>query len=96
MATKQDNSVEFISYDGAYPNLCRGTLEIKVNGEIHWLEYCLQSGGDICRNEDWDMWAIQGPWEVDLSEYPKLQPYYEEIKECVNNNVPYGCCGGCI
>lgn len=84
--------VEFIDYDGGFPCLCDGQLTIKVNGEIHLLENILRSGGWITN----DYTAEQGPWEIDLSDYPDLKPYKEEIIDVVNENVPYGCCGGCI
>ena len=88
--------VEFVSYDGKYPCLCMGTLVIKVNEENYSLEDAMISGGSICRDEDWDMWATCGDWEIDLKEYPELEPYKEEITRIVNENVTRGCCGGCI
>ena len=88
--------VEFVSYDGKYPCLCMGTLIIKVNNETYSLKHAMISGGSICTSEDWDMWATHGDWEVDLEEYPELEPYKEEITRVVNENVRQGCCGGCI
>lgn len=88
--------IKFISYDGKYPCLCTGTLIIEVDGKTYSLKNAMISGGSICRDEDWDMWAEQGDWEVDLDEYPELEPYKEEITRVVNENVMRGCCGGCI
>ena len=73
-----------------------GTLVIKVNNEIYSLEHTMISGGSICRDENWDMWATHGDWKIDLEEYPELEPYKEEITRVVNENVRQGCCGGCI
>lgn len=58
--------VEFVSYDGAYPNLCTGQLVLKINGR----------------------------WSIDLPE--DLEPLRKEIEECINENIPHGCCGGCV
>lgn len=88
--------VEFIKYDGKYPCLCYGTLSIKVNDKAYHLNNVLVSGGRVCKDKDWNMWTESGPWSLDLCDYPELLPYEEEITECVNNNVEYGCCGGCI
>lgn len=88
--------VEFISYDGEYPCLCDGTLLIKVNQKVYRLANVLRSGGRICRDEDWNMWAEQGNWSVELAKYPELDPYKEEITRVVNANIKQGCCGGCI
>lgn len=88
--------VKFISYDGEYPCLCMGTLCIEVNGKTYSFRNAMISGGSVMHNEDWDMWAEQGEWEIDLFEHPELEPYKEEITRVVNENVPQGCCGGCI
>lgn len=88
--------VEFIEYDGKWPNLCSGTLSIKVNDKVYKLERVLVSGGCIRRDDDWNMWTESGPWSLDLDDYPELLPYEKEITDCVNDNVEYGCCGGCI
>ena len=90
--------VEFVSYDGRYPNLCSGTLIIKVDGKTYSFEDAMRSGGYICGgpHTDWDMWAEYGDWQIDLREHPELEPYKEEIEKVVNENVEQGCCGGCI
>lgn len=87
--------VEFISYDGAYPNLCSGTLVLKVNGEKRELSNCLISGGSVSFDDDWNECVTDGAW--DICDLPKdLKPYKNEIVECINENIPWGCCGGCV
>ena len=93
---EKHSNIEFVSYDGAWPNLCSGTLTIKVDGKTYAFKHAMISGGCIMRNEDWDMWSETGPWSLDLEEHPELEKYIDEITEVVNDNVPYGCCGGCI
>ena len=90
--------VEFVSYDGKWPCLCYGTLIIKVNEKTYSFTEAMISGGRICGgpHTGWDMWAEQDPWELSLEEHPELEQYKEEITRVVNENVPYGCCGGCI
>ena len=88
--------IEFVSYDGEYPGLCMGTLTIKVDGKTYKFEHALISRGQICRDDDWNMWAEKGDWEVNLFEHPELEPHKEEITRLVNENVEHGCCGGCI
>lgn len=88
--------VEFVSYNGRYPCLCSGTLTIKVDGKTYSFRNAMLSGGQICRNEEWDMWSEEGDWEIDLEEHPELEQYKEEITRVVNDNVEHGCCGGCI
>lgn len=88
--------VKFISYDGVYPCLCMGTLKIEVNDKLYSLDYCLVSGGSIWFDENWDEHINYGEWSLDLGEYSELEPYREEITKLVNENIPEGCCGGCI
>ena len=46
--------VEFISYDGAYPNLCSGLLVLKINGKVKkFPRYCLLSGGSVQFDDNW-------------------------------------------
>lgn len=87
--------VEFISYTGKYPNLCSGQLVLKINGQARELpRYCLHSGGSVWFDDDWHEHVTSGDWSIDLSE--DLEPLRREIEECVNKNIPHGCCGGCI
>lgn len=85
------NRVEFVSYDGAYPNLCSGVLVLRIDGELVTLgKYSLRSGGGI----DEDYVPYEGLWSVNVpEEYEHLKA---EIEDVVNANVEYGCCGGCI
>lgn len=88
--------VEFVSYDGEWPCLCYGTLIIKVDGKTYSFNHAMISGGGIRCGEEGDMWAEQDDWKIDLEEHPELEPYKEEITRIVNENIPQGCCGGCI
>ena len=88
-----------VKYDGEYPNLCRGNLIVIIDGE-EWKfpDYCLLSGGDIHRDDDCNMWATEGPWEI--RDWPEGFPDDELLRlnvlEAVNTSIPFGCCGGCI
>jgi len=86
-----------IKYDGAYPNLCAGTLIVIIN-EKEWIfpSYCMSSGGSVSFDSDWCGNVTSGEW--DISEWPEGFP--EELKQdvldTVNSEISYGCCGGCI
>lgn len=86
--------VKFISYDGEYPNLCSGTLVLEVDGMKWELSHVLCSGGNAWFDEARNPILAHGPWSVDLPEC--LEPYRKEIEQLVNDNVPHGCCGGCL
>ena len=59
-----------------------------------------RSGGRICGNNDGGMYAEQEEWLLDEEEhkdYPKeIKEKLSELIEVFNENVPHGCCGGCI
>ena len=86
--------VEFVSYSGAYPNLCSGELVLKINGEIVSFGHALISGGAVWFDNDWMEHVEHGAWYVSVPE--KYLEFKDEIEECVNANIPWGCCGGCI
>lgn len=71
--------VEFVSYDGAYPNLCSGQLVLKINGQVReFSRHCLQSGGTVWFDNDWDAHIENGRWSIDLPE--DLEPLRKEIE----------------
>nr|DAK93233.1 MAG TPA: hypothetical protein [Caudoviricetes sp.] len=78
--------VKFVSYDGEFPNLCRGTLVIEVDGEEWRLRRVLRSKMGCGFGGGWSLRSLPD----------ELEPYREEIKRCVNDNVEHGCCGGCL
>lgn len=86
-----------IEYDGKYPCLCMGHLKVYINDTIYdFGKFCLTSGGSIHRNDDWDMWATQGKWAIE--EFPPNFPneFKDDVINKVNEEIPHGCCGGCI
>ena len=96
--------VKFISYDGKYPNLCRGTLMVEIDGEQIRFGY-----GDDCDYDpfwfstgscgftgDWDSYVTGGEWECDGDLPEKFKQYQDELIELMNTNVELGCCGGCL
>ncbi len=86
-----------IKYDGAYPNLCSGTLIVIID-EKEWLfpAFCMISGGSVSFDSDWCENVSSGSWSI--SEWPEGFP--EDLKtdvvEAVNDVVSQGCCGGCV
>lgn len=90
-----NNHIKFVSYDGSYPCLCAGTLVLNIDGKnVQLPPYCLTSGGCVTFNDSWDEDVEKGPWHVDVpTEYIA---YADEIRKVVNNNIPWGCCGGCV
>ena len=91
-------NIRFVSYDGEYPNLCSGTLILEIDGhEIKFPAYCLSSGGSVTFSDDWDECVASGPWSIpDWPDVPLTEEAKKLCKDLVNENVPFGCCGGCL
>lgn len=100
------NHVRFVEYTGAYPNLCRGKLTLNIDGEVVTFGYSWtskpspmyrpfwSSGGGLL--EDY-AGTYDGEWNIYTDELPeKYRKYASEITRVFNDNVEYGCCGGCI
>lgn len=90
-------SLEFVSYDGAYPNLCAGTLILRMGGsEIVFPSHSLSSGGSAGFDSDWNDHVDSGPWSI--SDWPAGFPesLKQRAEDLVNENVGPGCCGGCL
>lgn len=96
--------VKFISYSGEYPNLCSGILILEIDGKqykfapyhdnITIFPKFWSSGG--CFSENF-LNVEKGEWEIDYMEIPEqFRKYANEIDKVFNENVEYGCCGGCI
>lgn len=100
--------VKFVSYDGKYPNLCTGKLILNIDGQDYTFFYDTRiagvdfqafwhSGGRVTADADWNFTVKTGCWEIDADRIPEqFREYASEIDEVFNDNVPYGCCGGCI
>ena len=86
-----------IEYNGNYPNLCRGDLVATIDGERwEFPSYCLSSGGSVWFDDDWNEHVEVGEWTV--SDWPTGFPdeLKTRVEEAVNENIPHGCCGGCV
>ena len=104
--------VEFVSYTGHYPCLCDGVLTLKINGDIVRFghesgNYDVKTEKYIDGNYDkfWETGgscSVQhgishGEWLIDVKQIPEqYRQYAPIIDEVFNENVEYGCCGGCI
>ncbi len=92
-----NKKLKFVSYDGKYPSLCSGTLIMELDEKnIIFPDYCLSSGGSACVTEELEKMVEIGEWTI--NDFPENFP--EELKEyanlLVNENIEYGCCGGCL
>ena len=103
--------IEFVSYDGAFPCLCMGTLVLKIDGVEAKFHYSFDndkdkgeysefwsSGGSVTFDENWMEEVTWGPWTFFAREsFPEeLKAIKDKLIAVFNENVPYGCCGGCV
>ena len=96
--------VEFIDYNGKWPCLCMGTLTLKINGKFvrfgmqEKYDKFWESGGECGFRGDYtDEYINEDEWIINTDDLPdEYKKYAEEIYIVFNENVPYGCCGGCI
>jgi hypothetical protein len=91
-----DTKIE-ISYDGDWPNLCSGTLIVKVNDTTYvFPSHSLSSGGSVSFDDNWSEHVDDGPWSI--NQWPEDFP--DELKDRVvdevNSKISWGCCGGCV
>lgn len=104
------NHIKFVSYSGEYPNLCCGKLVLNIDGkdysfgsgyaisdgESDFLPFWY-SGGSVSFDNDWNANVESGRWQIDSLDLPEqFRKYANEIDDVFNDNVPYGCCGGCV
>jgi hypothetical protein len=86
-----------IKYDGDYPNLCSGKLIVIVDGK-EWIfpDWCLSSGGSVWFSDDWEEHVEEGAWTI--TNWPKKFPddLKDKVERRVNEEIPHGCCGGCV
>jgi hypothetical protein len=103
-----ESHVSFVSYTGRYPNLCSGVLTLEIDG----IEYTFGnsykkpktdfksfwcSGGNVWFGNNWDEHVEEGEWQIDADDLPdQFRKYAQEIDRVFNENVAWGCCGGCI
>lgn len=91
------SSLKFVSYSGEYPALCYGDLIIELDGKEINLGCCLSSGGACYFLGDYEKEVVEsGPWS--LGDLPKEFPKELEAQllDLVNDEIPWGCCGGCL
>jgi hypothetical protein len=103
--------VGFVSYTGQYPNLCRGILTLNIDGkEVRFGDFFKDTtwptfprfwtSGGRCGFKDGNYqnpYTAIGEWLIDYTKIPmQYRAYADEINTVFNNNVEFGCCGGCL
>jgi hypothetical protein len=93
--------IMFVSYTGAYPNLCSGVLTLEVDGrKAVFGGYSLISGGSVWFDNDWSEHVDRGGWRVRDECWPPIDVLPESLRDeairVINDNIDYGCCGGCV
>lgn len=57
-------------------------------------------GGNVTFDEDWSECVTHGEWGLEdsyMDEYPdEIRDAIPELLRIFNENVPPGCCGGCV
>ena len=90
-----------IDYDGCYPCLCCGHLVVKIDDKVFdFGEGSLSSGGHVEFDEHWSEKVVYGAWKwgIEDEDFPKDFPLdlKDDVLRVINDEVEYGCCGGCV
>lgn len=100
--------VEFVSYDGKFPNLCTGKLVLRIDGKPYTFYFDTRkpgvdygsfwhSSGCVMADAEWNFTVTQRPWEFNEEALPhEFKKYADEIFDAFSENVEPGYCGGCI
>lgn len=83
---------EHVEYNAPAYALCGASWTIRYENTIIVLDHALCSGGHVSWGEQ-DI-IESGPWSLRLPDF--LEPYKEQLTKLANENIPQGCCGGCI
>ena len=110
MNTNVGKHVEFVSYTGEYPNLCRGVLTLKIDGEevVFGHNYCFNdwkndghyndfwsSGGSCGFSDDYSQsYVTGGEWEIDVLRLPENYRKYAHEIDQVFNENVESGCCG--
>ena len=106
----ENEHVKFVSYTGRYPNLCTGVLILNIDGTdyVFGYDYKTQkesdfpsfwhSGGNCGFSSDYSKeYCNRSEWIIEVNGIPEqFRKYAAEIDRVFNENVEYGCCGGCL
>lgn len=91
---------EFVRYTGSYLVLCHGDLMFTMDDKFITLNVSLEPGGTITFDDNGLEQITVAPWKdiFDWSfiDHPEFKKWKPEILKMINENVPYGPCGGCI
>lgn len=92
----------FVKVDGkmiSFGNYCLGKRgKTKDTGVPNYIAFWTP-GGSVSFDEDWDEEIDEAPWKLSFNakDYPEdIQRLFPELLRVFNENVPWGCCGGCI
>ncbi len=93
----ENPTIEFVSWTQQSYAWCGSDVTIKVNGKEITLKRPLISGGNVWFDDDWGEHVEDGPWSIREDALPNnLKAHIKKIEEVVNENIPEGCCGGCV
>lgn len=71
-------------------------MEVWVDGQYYdFGDHCLHSGGYVTFDDEWNEEVGEGDWVISFpNNFP--EEYKSAVYDKVNEEIPHGCCGGCI